>query len=138
MDVNVNSPIDICISNGQKDLINKIMNHKSFDPSYPNENGDAPIMFAIKTDSTFDMFKLIATKTDLSKSSIINKKTNPNMTPLMLAIDYDMPIALIKQYFSKSSFSTQKGNKSILDIILNKLDVKPNDKNMLEIKKWFE
>ena len=138
LDVNVNSPIDICISNGQKDLINKIMNHKSFDPSYPNENGDAPIMFAIKTDSTFDMFKLIATKTDLSKSSIINKKTNPNMTPLMLAIDYDMPIALIKQYFSKSSFSTQKGNKSILDIILNKLDVKPNDKNMLEIKKWFE
>lgn len=138
LNVNINSPIDKCIADKDVALIKKIMNHKSFDPAFPNSNGDAPIMTAIRTDNTFKMFELIAEKTNLARANIINKKNTPNMTPLMLAIDYDMPLALIKKYFSKTSFSAQKGNKSILDIILNKLDGKPNDKNMLEIKEWYQ
>lgn len=140
VDVNIKSPIDNAIANNDTNMVNKIISHITFNPYSKNDNGDAPIMVAIMADRTFSMFKLLADKmgkANLSKSDLTNPKNK--MTPLMLAVDNDMPYEIIIKYFDNKSISySNKGSKNVYDIITTKLSIKPNDENMLKIKKWVQ
>lgn len=140
IDVNIKSPIDNAIANNDTNMVNKIISHIKFNPYSKNDNGDAPVMVAIMTDRTFSMFELLADKmgkANLSKSDLINPKTK--MTPLMLAVDNDMPYEIIIKYFDNKSISySNKSSKNVYDIVTTKLSIKPNDENMLKIKKWVQ
>lgn len=140
VDVNINNPIDYAIINNKTEIVRKIINHTKFDPYSKDNDGNTPIMVALQNDNTFGMFKLIANKigkTNLSKADLVNTKTQ--MTPLMLAVDNDMPFDLLSQYFDNKSISySNKKSKNVYDIVLNKLSIKPNDENMLKIKSWIQ
>ena len=136
VDINLNSPVDIAISKNNNSLVDKFLNSSKFDQFYPNENGDVPIMVAIKTDNTFGMFEKFANKIGKSKlvsAQLTNKKTKETL--LQVAIDNNIPFEILTKYFDSKnvSYATNK----IYNLVLSKLAIHPNDENMLKIKQWM-
>ena len=137
INVNVLSPLQWCMMHNDKGGFETLLNHKSFSGDFKDNNGDTLLTFAIKNDKApYDYFKKVLAKTKITEKLNVNVN-GIIMTPLMLAIDYQMPLDLIKSSFKESSFRNNKGSlNSIIDIINNKLTSKPRDPNMLAIKQW--
>ena len=136
VDVNLKSPIDIAIQKKDNGLIDKFINSTRFNQFYPNEDGDVPIVVAIKADNTFNLFEKFANKIGKSKlvsAQLTNKKTKETL--LQVAIDNNIPFEILTKYFDSKnvSYATNK----IYNLVLSKLAIRPNDENMLKIKQWM-
>lgn len=144
INVNIQTPVNLCILTNKMNYLKAILQHKGgkfkFLDDYKDQNGDAPIVVAIKNaNGNYEIFKQVAKHTAVNKASLSNTINGQVVTPLMVAIDYNMPIDLIQSVFGKKnvSFSNQNNLKTLTKLIDDKLAGKfKNDANMIAIKAW--
>lgn len=132
IDVNIQSPIQKAILFNDKTTFDGIINHKGFDIKYRDINGQNPLTFAINNYKN-DLYYIQKLTSKYSNHSGLYNSYG--YSPLMCAIEQNLPVQFIKTHFQNVSLNGGPGTqKNAYNIAQEKS--KTGDKNMIDIFNW--